>query len=200
MPALPNPGQIAETPHIELSLGGCAANTDFVLDKLGVDLGLGGCIGEDPFGDFLLRTLEDAEVQTTGVSRCSQSKTATSAVINVEGDDRRLISVVGANRLFKSSMIPEGMIESAAIVHIGGFLLLDTLESELTLERLRKARANGALVVLDVIEVKDPTAMERVRRVFPFTDVVLPNRHRNALPSFPEDPRPTRLDAGLGNP
>ena len=138
VPALPNPGQIVETSQIELSLGGCAANTAYDLAKLGVNVCLGRCIGEDPFGDFLLRTLEDAEVQTTGVSRCSQSKTATSAVINVEGDDRRLISVVGANRLFKSSMIPEGMIESAAIVHIGGFLLLDALESELTLERLRK--------------------------------------------------------------
>ena len=80
------------------------------LAKLGVDVCLGGCIGEDPFGDFLLRTLEEAGVQTTGVNRCSQATTATSAVINVEGDDRRLISVVEANRLFKSSMIPEGTI------------------------------------------------------------------------------------------
>ena len=27
----------------------------------------GGCIGEDPFGDFLLQTLEESGVQTTGV-------------------------------------------------------------------------------------------------------------------------------------
>ena len=178
---MPNAGQIVETSLMELCLGGCAANTAYDLAKLGVDVCLGGCIGEDPFGDFLLRTLEEAGVQTTGVNRCSQATTATSAVINVEGDDRRLISVVGANRLFKSSMIPEGLIESAAVIHIGGFLLLDALESVQTQERLEQARANGALVVLDVIEVNDPLAMERVQRVLPFTDVVLPHRDEAAL-------------------
>lgn len=149
---------------------------------------LGGCIGDDPSGDFLLQTFEEAGVQTTGVSRCSQDTTATSAVLNVEGNDRGLISVVGANRLFKSSSIPEEMIESAAIVHIGGFLLLNALESDQTLERLRKARANGALVTLDVIEVQDPAAMERVRRVLPFTDVVLPNRDEAALLTAQSNP------------
>jgi sugar/nucleoside kinase (ribokinase family) len=199
VPALPNPGQIVETPHIELCLGGCAANTAFDLAKLGVDVGLGGCIGEDPFGNFLLQTLEEAGVQTTGVSRCPQESTATSTVINVDGDDRRLISAVGANRLLTSNMISEGLIESAAIVHIGGFLLLDALESDQTLERLRQARAKGALVMLDVIEVKDPAAMERVRRVLPFTDVLLPNRDEAALltaQSNPWDQAQVFRDAG----
>lgn len=164
-----------------------------------MDVCLGGCIGEDPFGDFLLQTLEEAGVQTTGVSRCPQESTATSTVINVDGDDRRLISAVGANRLLTSNMISEGLIESAAIVHIGGFLLLDALESDQTLERLRQARANGALVMLDVIEVKDPAAMERVRRVLPFTDVVLPNRDEAALltaQSNPWDQAQVFRDAG----
>lgn len=164
-----------------------------------MDVCLGGCIGEDPFGDFLLQTLEEAGVQTTGVSRCPQESTATSTVINVDGDDRRLISAVGANRLLTSNMISEGLIETAAIVHIGGFLLLDALESDQTLERLRQARANGALVMLDVIEVKDPAAMERVRRVLPFSDVVLPNRDEAALltaQSNPWDQAQVFRDAG----
>ena len=57
MPALPNPDQTVETPLKELCLGGCAANTAFDLAKLGVNVGLGGCIGEDPLGNFLLQTL-----------------------------------------------------------------------------------------------------------------------------------------------
>ena len=78
-------------------------------------------------------------------------------------------------------MIPEGLIESAAVIHIGGFLLLDALESVQTQELLQQARANGALVVLDVIEVNDPLAMERVQCLLPFTVVVLPNRDEAAL-------------------
>ncbi len=166
---------------MELCLGGCAANTAYDLVKLGVDVCLGGCIGDDPFGDFLLQTLEEAGVQTTGVIRCPQASTATSSVINVDGDDRRLISAVGANRLLSGAMVPEGLIESAAVVYIGGYLMLDALESELTLKRLDQARSNGALVVLDVIEVTDPAAMERVKRILPYTDIVLPNRDEATL-------------------
>ena len=77
--------------------------------------------------------------------------------------------------------------------------MLDALETEETLHRLRQARANGALVVLDVIEVTDPAAMERVARFLPYTDVVLPNTDEAALLTGCTDPwdqARTFLDAG----
>jgi len=186
--ALPNPGQLIETHRMDLSLGGCAANAAYDLAHLGVSVGVGGCIGDDFFGQYLVHTLEQAGVDTAGIHCTGDAATATTAVINVHGDDRRFISAVGANRLYTQDMIPAGLIESARVIYIGGFLMLDALETTRTLDRLRQARANGALVVLDVIEVSDPKGMERVAQFLPYTDIVLPNTDEAALLTGCTDP------------
>ena len=197
---LPKPGQLVETRGMDLSLGGCASNAAYDLAHLGVTVGVGGCVGDDVFGRYLIHTLDHAGVNTNGIHCTADAATATTAVINVDGDDRRFIAAVGANRLFSQAMVPAELIESSRVIYIGGFLMLDALETEETLHRLRRARANGALVVLDVIEVKDPAAMERVTRFLPYTDVVLPNTDEAALLTGSTDPwdqARTFLDAGV---
>ena len=197
---LPKPGQLVETRRMDLSLGGCASNAAYDLAHLGVTVGVGGCVGDDVFGRYLIHTLDHAGVNTNGIHCTADAATATTAVINVDGDDRRFIAAVGANRLFSQAMVPAELIESSRVIYIGGFLMLDALETEETLHRLRRARANGALVVLDVIEVKDPAAMERVTRFLPYTDVVLPNTDEAALLTGSTDPwdqARTFLDAGV---
>ena len=197
---LPKPGQLVETRRMDLSLGGCASNAAYDLARLGVTVGVGGCVGDDVFGRYLIHTLDHAGVNTNGIHCTADAATATTAVINVDGDDRRFIAAVGANRLFSQAMVPAELIESSRVIYIGGFLMLDALETEETLHRLRRARANGALVVLDVIEVKDPAAMERVTRFLPYTDVVLPNTDEAALLNGSTDPwdqARTFLDAGV---
>ena len=185
---LPKPGQLVETRRMDLSLGGCASNAAYDLAHLGVTVGVGGCLGDDFFGRYLIHTLDEAGVNTSAIYCTGDAATATTAVINVHGDDRRFISAVGANRLFTQSMVPTGLIESSRVIYIGGFLMLDALETEETLSRLRQARTNGAFVVLDVIEVTDPVAMKRVARFLPFTDVVLPNTDEAALLTGCVDP------------
>ncbi len=196
---LPKPGQLVETRRMDLSLGGCASNAAYDLAHLGVTVGVGGCLGDDFFGRYLIHTLDQAGVNTSAICCTGDAATATTAVINVCGDDRRFISAVGANRLFTQSMVPTGLIESSRVIYIGGFLMLDALETEETLSRLHQARTNGAFVVLDVIEVTDPVAMKRVARFLPFTDVVLPNTDEAALLTGCADPwdqARTFLDAG----
>ena len=111
--ALPNPGQLIETHRMDLSLGGCAANAAYDLAHLGVSVGVGGCIGDDFFGQYLVHTLEQAGVDTAGIHCTGDAATATTAVINVHGDDRRFISAVEAYRLYTQDMVPAGLIESA---------------------------------------------------------------------------------------
>lgn len=196
---LPKPGQLVETRSMDLSLGGCASNAAYDLAQLGVTVGVGGCVGDDFFGRYLIHTLDQAGVNTTSIHCTGDAATATTAVINVHGDDRRFISTVGANRLFSQAMVPAGLIESSNVIYIGGFLMLDSLETEETLDRLCRARANGAFVVLDVIEVTDPMAMKRLARFLPCTDVVLPNTDEAALLTGfadPWDQAQTFLDAG----
>ncbi|WP_415408814.1 carbohydrate kinase family protein [Synechococcus sp. A10-1-5-9] len=181
VPALPNQGQLMETERMELSLGGCAANTAFDLSKLGVNTGISGCVGNDVLADFIVQTLNAAGVDTRGVVRSNEEATASTAVINVTDQDRRFISYAGANKAMTAALIPDGLLEAVSVLYIGGFLMLDGLESEAMLQRLAQAREAGTRILLDVVQVGDANAMERLQRFLPFTDVFLPNNDEAAL-------------------
>ena len=180
IPALPAQGQLVETDGIELSLGGCAANTAFNLARLDVSTGIAACIGQDCFGTFIRQTFEATGVNTTGLVHAPDASSASAAVINVRGEDRRFIAHAGANRLLSPALIPEGLMESAAVLYIGGFLMLDGLEGPDMLKRLAQARSAGTRIVLDVVQVADANAMARLSAILPYVDVFLPNKDEAA--------------------
>lgn len=188
IPTLPKEGQLMETERMELCLGGCAANTAFDLARLGVNTGISGCVGNDVLADFIVATLKAAGVDTAGVVRSAEVATASTAVINVRDQDRRFISDAGANTAMTAALIPAGLLESASVLYIGGFLMLDGLESDAMLQRLKQAREAGTRILLDVVQVADAEAMERVRRFLPYTDVFLPNNDEAALLTGLSDP------------
>ena len=180
IPALPAQGQLVETDGIELSLGGCAANTAFNLARLDVSTGIAACIGQDLFGTFIRQTFEATGVDTTGLVHAPDASSASAAVINVRGEDRRFIAHAGTNRLLSPALIPEGLMESAAVLYIGGFLMLDGLEGPDMLKRLAQARSAGTRIVLDVVQVADANAMARLSAILPYVDVFLPNNDEAA--------------------
>ena len=188
IPALPSEGQLMETERMELSLGGCAANTAFDLAKLGINTGISGCVGDDGLADFIVTTLKAAGVDTAGVVRSTAVATASTAVINVRDQDRRFVSYAGANTAMTAELIPAGLLESASVLYIGGFLMLDGLESDAMIQRLAQAREAGTRILLDVVQVDDADAMERLQRFLPYTDVFLPNNDEAALLTGFTDP------------
>ena len=63
------------TEGIQLALGGCASNAGLDLAKLGVKVGVSGCVGEDAFGQFIIDTLRAGCVDTAGVHRIAGTGT-----------------------------------------------------------------------------------------------------------------------------
>src|SRR5262249_31012651 len=76
---LPERGKLALVERMELHSGGCAANTGIGLAKLGVDTAILGKVGDDGFGDFLVRRFETFGIDVGGVVR--DRETATSATM-----------------------------------------------------------------------------------------------------------------------
>ena len=62
--------------RMELHTGGCAVNTGIAMAKLGTDVGVIGKVGDDGFGDFLIKELKTAGVDTKGVVRDAKSSTS----------------------------------------------------------------------------------------------------------------------------
>ncbi|MFZ5833162.1 MAG: carbohydrate kinase family protein, partial [Planctomycetota bacterium] len=184
----PDAGQVAMSPRIQLCLGGCASNTALDLARLGVRVGVAGCVGDDVFGDSVVAALARGGVDTCGVHRIPQMNTACTMVVNVRGQDRRFICSVGANTQMTVDHIPEAWLCEARVLYLGGYLMLPGLESQCMVDLMRRARASGCKTVVDVVHIGNPNARAAVAQLLPETDVFLPNRDEAAALTGRDDP------------
>jgi len=181
VPRMPEPGELVPTEGIQLSLGGCASNAGLDLAKLGLRVGVSGCVGDDVFGRFILDTLRSGGVDVSGIHPIPGAGTASSMVINVTGQDRRFISTPGANTRFTVGHIPPDWVRQAKVFYVGGYLMMPGLETDEFAELFRTARAAGAKTVLDVVLFGGEHYWETLTKILPETDVFLPNNDEAAI-------------------
>ncbi|MCS7304171.1 MAG: carbohydrate kinase family protein [Thermoguttaceae bacterium] len=188
IPRLPNEGELIVVDQIQLALGGCASNTALDLVKLGVRVGVSGCVGEDPFGRVIVEALQKGGVDTSGVHTIPDKPSACTMIINVQGQDRRFISTPGANTLFGVEHVPTQWLQQAKVIYVGGFFMLPKLETQETVELFRRVRAAGVKTVLDVVMFGPENYWDRLAPLLPEIDVFVPNDHEGALITGLKDP------------
>jgi len=172
---LPFAGELVPTKHVQLSLGGCASNVALDLAKIGLDVGLSGCIGDDAFSDYIQKSLSVPRIDTSRLKRISDMGPGCSLIINVQGEDRRFISTTGANGEYEANDIPEEWLRSAKVLYLGGYLMMPKLESPKTAELFQKAQSYGCKTMLDVVLYGDRPYWDAVKPLLPFVDVFVPN-------------------------
>ncbi len=88
---VPKAGELILCERLPLAIGGCASNAAVDLARLGVDVGVVGCVGNDYFGRFVTDTLSASGVDVGDVRRLDGVETSGTLIINVKGEDRRFI-------------------------------------------------------------------------------------------------------------
>ncbi|OLP19296.1 carbohydrate kinase [Leptolyngbya sp. 'hensonii'] len=123
-PGLP-PDQVRSwTPYA----GGAPANVAFALTKLGTSAGFIGCVGQDQSGEELIRLLDEAGVDRSGIQRYPAPTRKVSVVLSETGD-RTFAGFRGgyqasdfADAYLQADLLPTSLFETA------DFLVLGTLE------------------------------------------------------------------------
>jgi ribokinase len=96
----PEPGETITDAELSLFPGGKGANQAVAAARLGAEVAMFGRVGEDPFGEELVKNLRDNGVNTSRVETLSGAPTG-SAFITVTPDGENTIIVSpGANRSF----------------------------------------------------------------------------------------------------
>lgn len=185
---IPDAGHLVLTDECFLSIGGCASNVAVDLAKMGVAATVNGCIGDDVFGRFARKVLEDHGVDTTPLITTADCATSQTMILNVKGEDRRFVHHLGANRIFCGAHFPRETIRSAKILYVGGYFLMDSLTGEQLGAMFREAREAGVLTVLDVVTPGPCDYMPQLRPVLPHTDVFLPNNDEGRWITGQSDP------------
>jgi sugar/nucleoside kinase (ribokinase family) len=185
---IPEAGRLVLTPGMRLTIGGSAANTAVDLATLGLSVGVAGTIGNDVLGRFVRDELEAAHVDCHALEVSDQHQTATTMVVNVSGEDRRFIHVVGAIEEFTGRQVTADLIRSSRVLHVAGFGLSHSLSGENVACMFQAAREVGVTTVLDVVVPETIDVGEMLKPVLSFTDVFLPNEDEARLITGLKDP------------
>jgi sugar/nucleoside kinase (ribokinase family) len=184
--ALPVSGRTNLVQDLQVCSGGCAANTAAVLSKLGADVRLTALIGKDVLGDAALADLKQTGLRLDAVLRDSTHPTSAVIVLISSNCERSFIYRAGGNEMFSNGHLPDALLKSAGIVHVGGALKMLRLDLE---ELFARAKSFGATTSLDTDWDPNGLWMKRLRGALPKTDYLITNEEEAAMLAGKGDPR-----------
>lgn len=166
--------QIGETllgKQFQMNPGGKGANQAVAAARLGADVRLIGCVGNDRFGQDILQHLRNEGVDVSDVEPVT-AHTAT-ATITVHNQDNSIIVVPAANHHVTASFV-----ESKREVIQDSDILL--VQLEILLEGVQKAveiaKENGVTVILNPAPIQE-LPVQLIKQV----DYLTPNEHEQVL-------------------
>lgn len=131
--------------------GGAPANVACAVARLGGDSAFIGKVGADPFGQFLVETLETEGVDVSAMFRTSLANTALAFVSLKEDGDRdfSFYRNPSADMLLDASEINAGWFGEADILHFCSVDLVEAPVKHAHLKAIEAVKAAGGIVSFD---------------------------------------------------
>lgn len=169
----PSSGNLTVIHSIARGLGGCAHNVlvDLAKMKSGIPLYAGGCVGNDPNGEYVLSEIRSNDIDDRYMYVIDTDETSYTDVMSEIGghSTRTFFHYKGANARLDCGKIQK-MESPAKIFHLGYLLLLDELDKDDKDYGVAAARALDSLQKKGYLTSVDLVSEESDR----FRHVVLP--------------------------
>ena len=147
------PQSVSETgyPVLAANPGGAPGNFLAALAKYGCRTAMIGKVGEDAFGKLLVRTLQDAGIDTAGI-RMDPEVFTTLAFVSLDASGNRDFSFArkpGADTCLAPEDVKESFFSDAKVFHFGTLSLTDEPAASATRRGVELAKARGMWVSVD---------------------------------------------------
>ncbi|HJN19302.1 MAG TPA: sugar kinase [Armatimonadota bacterium] len=167
--------------------GGSTANCAMCCAQLGMPTAIVCNVGQDSFGEFLIREMARIGVATGHVLRHSSLRTGITVSLSMP-DDRAFVTHLGTiDSLAAGDATPE-LLGTGRHLHVGGYYLQAKLRPGLA-EVFRAAHEAGCTTSLDTGYDPDEEWREGLLEVLAETDVFLPNETEAAGITGIDEPR-----------
>lgn len=179
----PERGNLTTIRRIETGLGGCSHNVlvDLARLRAGIPLYAGGCVGNDPFGEYVLAEIDRHGIDRRNMQRLDAVATSyTDVMSECEGGRRTFFHFRGANAALGPGQIAR-MEAPARIFHLGYLLLLDELDKPdpeygvVAARVLRELRLRGYETSVDVVSEQSDRFRKIVEPCLPYVDYFIVN-------------------------
>ena len=165
---LPVKGETVVGNRFFSAAGGKAANQAVAIAKLGVPVSLVGQIGEDSFGETLIKSLQTAGVDTSGITVNPGSYSGIASIVVDERGDNTIACAAGANNLVREKELEQFkmLLPQAQIVLLELGIPIATV-----LNAARAAKANDCFTILDPA----PVIPNLPEELYSLIDLITPN-------------------------
>jgi fructokinase len=142
---------LADAPAFAKAAGGAPGNVAVGLQRLGIETGFIGKLGDDAFGHFLVDTLKADHVDTSGIVLTKEALTGL-AFVSLRADGEREFSFYrspSADMLLSPADLDVDMLSGCKLFHYGTLCMIDDDPRAATLRAIEIARENGAIISCD---------------------------------------------------
>jgi sugar/nucleoside kinase (ribokinase family) len=177
------PGKLIQVNAAKISTGGPVSNTGIALKKLGLNIAFMSRIGNDEFGELIIKRLTE-QGETTGLSVVKGGRTSYTIALAPPGIDRIFLHDPGANDSFNGVDLDEAVIKLSKVFHFGYPPLMKSCfekNGEELKNIMQLAKSAGAITSLDM-SLPDPDSFagkidwnKILEKVLPFVDIFLPS-------------------------
>lgn len=177
------PGKLINMDTVSVSTGGPVSNTGIAMQILGLNVELMGKIGDDYFGDGVLKCLKERGLEKA-MTVAEGEATSYSVVIVPQGFDRIFLHHTGANDTFCAEDINYDKVREAQLFHFGYPPLMKKMyenDGKELIEIFRRAKETGATTSLDM-SLPDASSESGkadwdkiLKNLLPYVDIYLPS-------------------------
>lgn len=144
-------GSLSDVQTFKRYAGGAAGNVAAGTSKLGLKSGFIGKVGNDPFGEFLIKTLNNYKVDTTQICRDDNRKTG---LAFVSLDERKVPDYLfyrdpSASMFLSPEDIKDEYIRNAKIIYFSSISLVNEPFRSATYKAIKLAQEYDLLVSFD---------------------------------------------------
>ncbi|MEZ1599048.1 ribokinase [Pseudomonas aeruginosa] len=173
-PRLPRGGETLAGQSFITVPGGKGANQAVAAARLGAEVAMIGCLGDDAYGDQLYRALQAEGIDCQGVERVAGESSGVALIVVDDSSQNAIVIVAGGNGHLSPAVLAchEHLLEQAQVV-------VCQLESPLETvgHVLRRAHALGKTVILNPA----PATRDVPAEWLPLVDYLVPNETESEL-------------------
>ena len=169
VPRLPELGERAVSTNQTKFPSGITANYVTAVSRLGTTVGFVGAVGDDPEGQYLIRSLKDKSIDTKLTLAKKGKQTPINYVVVDENDQRIVIESphVTTTKLDARDIKAEYVSKSK-------LLYTTAIHPQLSLRAAKIAKGNGATVAFDLGKQVAHLDWENLKELVKLTDVLFP--------------------------
>ena len=177
------PGKLINMGSVKVSTGGPVSNTGIALSILGINTKLMGKIGNDYFGEGVLKLLKERNAEG-GMVVVDGEETSYTVVIVPPGFDRIFLHNPGANNTFCADDVNYDIVREAKLFHFGYPPLMKKIfanDGEELVKIFKRVKEMGVTTSLDM-SLPDASSDSGkadwgkiLERLLPYVDIYLPS-------------------------